>query len=103
MASFSTSSVTPISFCSFAFRIIRENTLSFSDCLLHSYGKWNIIIKDMNLTSIYISEKFHIISCIIRMSIYHREQNPTDLQLRINLLTDLTDRFNNCCNPLIGK
>ena len=57
----------------------------------------------MNLTSIYISEKFHIISCIIRMSIYHREQNPTDLQLRINLLTDLTDRFNNCCNPLIGK
>ena len=61
----------PISFCSFAFRIIRENTLSFSDCFLHSYRKWNIIIKDMNLTSIYISEKFHIIPSIIRMSIDH--------------------------------
>ena len=47
----------------------------------------------MNLTSIYISEKCHIISGIICMRIDHREQNPTDLQLRINLLTNLTDRF----------
>ena len=40
-----------------------------------------------------ISEKFHVISGIIRMSIDHRKQNTSDLQLRINLLTDLTDCF----------
>ena len=39
------------------------------------------------LTSIYISEKFHIIPGIIRMSIDHRKQNTSHLQLRIDLLT----------------
>ena len=60
---------------------------------LHSYRKWNIIIKDMDLTSICISEKLHIISGIIRMSIDHRKQNTSYLQLRIDLLTDLADCF----------
>ena len=47
----------------------------------------------MNLTSIYISEKFHIIPGIIRMSIDHRKQNTSHLQLRIDLLTTMHWKF----------
>ena len=47
----------------------------------------------MNLTSIYISEKFHVISGIIRMSIDHRKQNTSHLQLRIDLLTTMYWKF----------